>query len=1214
VDAEEALPWHLRPMRAGRWYTSPITVFLSIVAVVLLVSPLSWTEKTYVTVDRTVPYASDLSDLWFRGDSLFTVQRHRSRKTGADSMLVVTAFVQSTSAGDWMPVHIDSGLFDGARSPTDTSSGQKNQTARGKSAQPVDSRLMVVSASGLAPFDPTPVVSHNARLVAWRWPWNGGALVNAQWLLGRSMSDSVTPVYPPYVGELPFTSSVELALSDTGVLVVYEPRTGLLHLGLPSRRGSMGRIPVIRVPSEMMLRVIGDSVVLVPRYNRGSPASPSLYFLNVRSPSPASQFTKLEFRHYATASGDSGAVRVGEPDFLGIARSPDGHFAIATRTGEVVHAGPNDIYNDSALVAPGPVRAMQFIDDRRLAVAGDFRGIHVLESGKPSLEIGIAAVGTSRLAVDRGRIAYESGPGEMTIGQIKFLTVPTTFGTVVIGVWTLMLVGWYRQHRIRARAATAAGGVGDSESGNLSPAVLPQPPPPPPPALIDAINRNECVLITGSGIGAQSGLPTWAQFLTELAQFTKQRGSIQQEVYDAVASGVASGNLTAAADELVLEVSDRAFREFVTSRFQSAKPSGTHAALSKLRFAGAITTNFDTMLDGVFKDSDPVAVAATDPDGSPTKRVLELMKERKVFLLSLLGRVDRPNTLTFTSRPWGAILSRDEDLRRLLRSVFERYTVFFAGMGLSAIREFLDAIGVSAPLGNAKHFALVGQETPIDATEARAIERTSGVHALGFVPARGWPEIEAFLVQVSKAAAKRNTGAVAVDRPALEKLVLKNIGPFADATIHFHPTWNVFLGDNGVGKSVILRSIGAALLGNETPGRLGERLLRSGQREGSIELYLSNTSTPYTARLVSGDLRGPVQFVSASVSPLRFGNWLVLGFPALRSMSSVPPVEARQSGPPGVADLNALMLNDVDDRLTNLKVWLIDLYNTSNDPASAGRQTAQRLFTRFFQVLAAIAPDAKIVFKSIDTTRKQIWVTTDGVEVPVEALSQGVASVLCWVGVTLQRMYEVHKSSDESSSDDEREEESGPTLVLIDEIDAHMHPAWQQVIVPAISELFPKLQIVATTHSPLIVGNLKKEQLSKVTREGGHALVMRAKVDPAGKRADQLLTSELFEMMATRDVGTQNAMRSYTELAARDRSSLLPGDREELDRLAEQLRRDLSSPHASEAQQSAVELQEQEYDRRIEKLGASRRSALAESFIKDLRSSVKKDLDPRQKE
>ena len=43
----------------------------------------------------------------------------------------------------------------------------------------------------------------------------------------------------------------------------------------------------------------------------------------------------------------------------------------------------------------------------------------------------------------------------------------------------------------------------------------------------------------------------------------------------------------------------------------------------------------------------------------------------------------------------------------------------------------------------------------------------------------------------------------------------------------------------------------------------------------------------------------------------------------------------------------------------------------------------------------------------------------------------------------------------------------------LDEIDAHLHPAWQQQVIPLLRDVFPNLQVLATTHSPLIVSNLQ---------------------------------------------------------------------------------------------------------------------------------------------
>src|SRR5262249_57438715 len=70
-------------------------------------------------------------------------------------------------------------------------------------------------------------------------------------------------------------------------------------------------------------------------------------------------------------------------------------------------------------------------------------------------------------------------------------------------------------------------------------------------------------------------------------------------------------------------------------------------------------------------------------------------------------------------------------------------------------------------------------------------------------------------------------------------------------------------------------------------------------------------------------------------------------------------------------------------------------------------------------------------------------------------VSQGAASVLSWVGVLYQRLHEISNGDLEGLA----------ALVLIDEIDAYLHPALQRTLVPTLQKLFPNLQVVATTRS-----------------------------------------------------------------------------------------------------------------------------------------------------
>ena len=133
--------------------------------------------------------------------------------------------------------------------------------------------------------------------------------------------------------------------------------------------------------------------------------------------------------------------------------------------------------------------------------------------------------------------------------------------------------------------------------------------------------------------------------------------------------------------------------------------------------------------------------------------------------------------------------------------------------------------------------------------------------------------------------------------------------------------------------------------------------------------------------------------------------------------------------------------------------------------------------------------------------------TEDG-QIPIDNVSQGMSSIFGWVGTLIQRMYEINANAEEPAKQ--------PALVLVDEIDAHLHPEWQQKLTGIVREHFPNVQIIATTHSPLIVAGMKQRELLIASRVADKVTVSPAIIDPEGLRADQLLTSPIFGLTSTR--------------------------------------------------------------------------------------------------
>ena len=96
--------------------------------------------------------------------------------------------------------------------------------------------------------------------------------------------------------------------------------------------------------------------------------------------------------------------------------------------------------------------------------------------------------------------------------------------------------------------------------------------------------------------------------------------------------------------------------------------------------------------------------------------------------------------------------------------------------------------------------------------------------------------------------------------------------------------------------------------------------------------------------------------------------------------------------------------------------------------------------------------------------------------------STGTQGLWWWINwLTLQLAYTALVSS-RSSRDSFHQQNA---ILLIDEIENHLHPTWQRRVIPALLKHFPGLQIFATTHSPFVVAGLKRGQIHRLYHEGG---------------------------------------------------------------------------------------------------------------------------------
>jgi len=359
---------------------------------------------------------------------------------------------------------------------------------------------------------------------------------------------------------------------------------------------------------------------------------------------------------------------------------------------------------------------------------------------------------------------------------------------------------------------------------------------------------------------------------------------------------------------------------------------------------------------------------------------------------------------------------------------------------------------------------------------------------------------------------------------------LTQIGPYEELTFLPSPNWSVLLGANGQGKTTILRAIALGLLGDDPRAQpAAASLLRVGAAQGTIELRIGGRE--FRAELYREGTAVHVR--TAARSPLQALKTTMLGFPALRGSSGggpSTPFFAEPNAQPDVGDLLPLVHGGTDPRIATVRQWIAQTRLRAELERARNPDAARRLdatLERFFAMMVALLPGLSLQLGRIEPTTGQVWVITDAGEVPLDALSQGTTAVLGWIGTLLLRLLETHPDAEHP----EREH----AIVLADEIDAHMHPEWQQALVGLVRAQMPNLQVIATSHSPLVVGSLGDGKVFRVPRVSeAKRVTLKALQEPfAHYRADQILTSAAFGLDYTTSEASNTLLDEYAELHAK---------------------------------------------------------------------------------
>ncbi|MBX3200544.1 MAG: AAA family ATPase [Labilithrix sp.] len=146
------------------------------------------------------------------------------------------------------------------------------------------------------------------------------------------------------------------------------------------------------------------------------------------------------------------------------------------------------------------------------------------------------------------------------------------------------------------------------------------------------------------------------------------------------------------------------------------------------------------------------------------------------------------------------------------------------------------------------------------------------------------------------------------------------------------------------------------------------------------------------------------------------------------------------------------------------------------------------------------------------------------IRVPATWLSQGYQSLIAWLAdVVGQVLIEAGGPVDAAEMEG---------LVLVDEIDLHLHPTWQVRLIPALKRVFPRLQFVATTHSPMVLPGLEPEEVWLLSQAPDGSVF----ANPSNRSPSLLTGSELlstfFEIKKLYPEDLAEKLRRYGNLAS----------------------------------------------------------------------------------
>ena len=374
----------------------------------------------------------------------------------------------------------------------------------------------------------------------------------------------------------------------------------------------------------------------------------------------------------------------------------------------------------------------------------------------------------------------------------------------------------------------------------------------------------------------------------------------------------------------------------------------------------------------------------------------------------------------------------------------------------------------------------------------------------------------------------------------ISKLRLKNIKCFEDTEISFEnekggvKSWSLFVGDNGQGKTTILRSLALGLCDKEGASGLLLELygfLRRDAEEGSIEICLQDEDNQkYTLKTrIEGENESVFQKIFRGDRVGKPNTKEVKNFERDKIFAVAYGIGRSVTGTTSYEEY-ALV-----DSLYSLFNYEYPLQNAELGARRIKLHSKKKEWKKLQELLKEVLMLEDDEEVSLER-RGLLFVKKNRGEESYNNVGDGYKSMTSVIldFLSWNLIYKEDEDFDLNNL-------SG--IFIIDELEQHLHPRWQRKIVRILSKKFPNVQFICSTHTPICALGLSdldcESWLFKAAYVNDHSEVERFDLSEEfkGYRADQILTSGLFGLTDTRSISIESKLAKYRKIYLKEKRS-----------------------------------------------------------------------------